>query len=364
MSKQLQIGVVGTSGYADWMHLRAITSHPHANLAAICGRNRDRAQELAEKYDIAHVFTDYHQMIGEADLDVLAVVTPDDLHFPVTMMALDSGLHVLCEKTLALTVDQAKKLYVKAEEVGVKHMTYFTWRWWPPFQYLHRLIQEGFLGQQFFCEFRYLGGYGRTPMYQWKWDRRRGLGSLGDLGSHMIDMAHWMLGDIVQVSANLETFIIRPGPEGQTLDAANDSALLTVKFQNGCQGVINVSAVAHLGDRGQQFQIFLYGEDGTLELESNFEGYTIRGARSDEEQIRPLAVPDDILQGIDATSSVFDQFDQIFMKRSVGTRLFIDAIVNDLDVRPSFYDGLKAQTVIDAAIESDQSRCWVDLKSR
>jgi hypothetical protein len=90
-------------------------------------------------------------------------------------------------------------------------------------------------------------------------------------------------------------------------------------------------------------------------------GYVVRGARSDEERIRPLAIPDDILNGIDPNSPVFQQFKQVFRERSVGSRLFIDAIVDDRAVSPSFYDGFRAQEVIEAAIESDKKECWVSL---
>jgi predicted dehydrogenase len=179
----------------------------------------------------------------------------------------------------------------------------------------------------------------------------------------MIDLAQWWIGDIVKVNAHLPVFIERPGLEGQPLDPANDSALLTLKFKDGSQGAIHVSAVAYLGDRGQECQVILHGEAGTLEMDLNFrDGYVVRGARSDEEQIRPLTIPADILNGIVPDSPLDDQFDQIFTKQSAGSRLFIDAIINDRAITPSFYDGLKAQEVIDAAIESDRQGCWVSLE--
>ena len=363
MAKQISVGVVGTSWYADLMHLPAVKSHPQAKLVAVCGRNGDRAQEMADKYDIPKVFTDYQEMIDKGGLDALIVAIPDDLHYPVTMAALDAGLHVLCEKSLALTLEHAKEMYAKAEDIGVKHMTYFTWRWVPPFQYLRRLIEEGYLGQHFYTQIQYVGAFGRTPKYQWKWDRSRGLGTLGDQSVHMIDMAHWLVGDIAKVNAHLSTFITRPGIEEQPLDPTNDSALLTLKFKDGSQGVIYAASIAHLGQRGQQFQIILYGAAGTLELDFNFgEGYVVRGAKSDEGQIKPLAIPVDILNGINPNGPFMAQLKQVFTEQNVGTRLFIDAIVNNRAVSPSFYDGLKAQEVIETAIESDQRECWISLQ--
>lgn len=360
MSHRIAVGVVGTSWYADFMHLPALKSHSHADLVAICGRRRDRADEMAAKYEIPHVFTNYQEMIERGRVDALVVATPDDLHYPVTMAALSAGLHVLCEKPLALTMEHAQTMYERADEAGVTHMTYFTWRWFPPFQYLQRLINEGYLGQCYSCHFRFIGGYGRNGHYGWKWDRQRGLGILGDLGVHMIDMAQWLIGDIEKVTAHLPTFVERPGSDGQSIDPTNDSALLALKFTDGGQGSIYVSAVAHLGGRRHEIQILLHGEAGTLELEfTGGGGYVVRGARSDEEHITPFTIPQDILNGVNPDAPIGEQLHQVFTEQPVGSRLFIESILAKREVSPSFYDGLKAQQVIEAALEADRRECWV-----
>lgn len=363
MSRRVRVGIVGTSWWADMMYLPALKSHPQAELTAICGRNRARAEEMAKKYEIPQVFTDYQTMIEQAGIEALIVAIPDDLHYPVTMAALNAGLHVLCEKPLAFTLGQAREMVERAEVARVKHMTYFTWRWLPVFQYLKRLIQEGYLGRCTYSQFRYVGGYGRSGNYHWKWDRQRGLGILGDLGVHMIDMARWCLGDIAKVSAHLPAYIARPDATGQPLDAANDAALLMLKYQDGSQGVIQVSAVAHTGDRGLECQVVLYGEGGTLEVDLHLDGgYVIRGTRSAEKQINRLTIPDEIMQGVDQDSSLDVQFNRIYLEQAVGSRLFIDAILNDQPLSPSFYDGLQAQAVIEAALEADRRECWVSVE--
>jgi predicted dehydrogenase len=360
--KKIRVGVVGTSWYADLMHLPAVKSHAQAELSAICGRNRERASEMAAKYDIPQVFTDYQEMIARGGLDALIVSTPDDLHYPVTMAALDKGLHVLCEKPIASSAVEAQEMYEKAIGAGVKNMTYLSWRWFPPFQYLHQLMAEGYLGQCYYAQFRFVGSYGRDGKYGWKWDRTRGLGILGDLGVHMIDMAHWLIGDIATVNAHLASFVQRPGLDGRPLDQSNDSALMIMKFKEGGQGVIQVSAVAHLGNRGMEFQIVLYGQAGTLELSFiQGESYVVRGARSDEADIKPLPIPGHILNGVNPDTPFLKQVEQIFTQQSVGTRSFIESILDDTAASPSFLDGLKAQKVIDAAIEADRRACWVSV---
>ncbi len=160
--------------------------------------------------------------------------------------------------------------------------------------------------------------------------------------------------------ADLATFVERPGAEGQEPVPANDSALLTLQFGNGAQGIVQASAVAHQSDRSIELSVVLHGDAGTLEAGPIFSGAeasaTIRGARHDEEQFRLLAVPDQNRQNLDQAD-----FMDPFVKQSAGPRLFIDAILNDQAVSPNFYDGLKVQEVIDAALESHQSGTWVSL---
>jgi predicted dehydrogenase len=306
------------------------------------------------------VFTDYGELIQKGNLDAIVVASPDDLHYPMTMDALEAGLHVLCEKPMALNAQHAREMYEKAEGAGVKHMVLFTHRWKPHFRYLRRLVDQGFIGRCFHAQFRFLGGYGRQPEYMWRFDGRRANGILGDLGAHLIDFARLYVGEIAKVHAHLATFVERPGAEGQEPVPANDSALLTLQFDNGAQGTVQASAVAHQGDRDVELSVVLHGDAGTLESAWIYSGTeasaTVRGARHDEEQFRLLAVPDQMRQNVDEADFVGP-----FVKQSAGPRLFVDAILDDRPVSPNFYDGLKVQEVIDAALESHQSGTWVSL---
>ena len=358
MSERVRVGVVGTSWFADLLHLPSLKSHPQVELSAICGRNRTRAEEMAEKYAIPQVFTDYREMIAHGNLQALVVVTPDDLHYPITMAALDARLHVLCEKPLALHADHAKAMYEKAEAIGVKHMVFFTYRWLPMYRYVRQLIEQGYIGRCYHCHIQYLSSYGRTPQYLWRFDKQHSNGILGDLGPHMIDLAHWYVGDIAHVSGQISTFVERPGAHGQHLDAANDAALLNLQFVNGAQGMIQVSAVAHVGEQGDAQSICLYGEQGTLEATFDFTlaGIEIRGMRNGDPQWSILPIPDELWGDTDRSDTV-----DPFMKQSVGARLFIDSIIGNHAVTPTFYDGYKAQLVIDAALKSHEQRQWVAL---
>ena len=358
MSHRVRVGVVSTSNWADRAHLPALKSHPRADIAAICGRNRVRAEEMANKYDVPRVFTDYREMIERGNLDALIVAVPDDLHYSVTMDALDAGLHVVCEKPLALNVEQARAMYEKAQAARVKHMVFFTWRWMPHFQYLKELVDAGHVGVPLVFHGEFLMGYGWDGEYRWRFDRRRANGVLGDLGSHMIDFARWYMGDISRVSSHLATFASPANTAAALCEPANDSVLLMLEFENGSQGMIHVSVTAHVGERRADRQIRLYGRSGTLESHFGDSGAEIRGVRQDEGPFRVLPVPDRIWGDVDRNYPF-----GVLTRQPVGDRLFIDAILEDRPLSPSFHDGLKVQEVIEAAVESHTSGRWVSVAS-
>lgn len=351
MPSEIRIGVVGTSWWADLMHLPSIKSHPQAQLSAICGRNRERAAEMAAKYGIPLVYTDYHEMVAGAGLDAVVIATPDDLHYPITMAALDAGLHVMCEKPLANDASQTHALYEKAEAAGVKHGVFFTWPWLPHFQQMQRLVDGGYVGRPYHCSLSQLGGYGRDADYMWRFDARRTNGILADLGSHVIQFARLYMGEIARVSAALADCVERTPEAGRSLQPANDAASLVVEFESGALGTIQVSGVAHCADRLGEQHCVIHGAAGTLESAWNFESAQLRGARASDETFTDLAS--------EAQTGLFD----LFCTEPVGDRLFIDAILQDMPFTPSFFDGWRVQQVIDAALQSHREGRWVAIAS-
>jgi predicted dehydrogenase len=156
MSDRVRVGIVGTSGYPEFIYLPVLSQHQNVEVVAICGRNETRAAEVAAKYGVPHVFTDYRRMIEQAALDAIVIATPDDLHYPMAMDALSAGLHVLGEKPMALNAQQAKEMLEAAERAAVKHMIMFSWRFFPHYGYMQKLIADGFVGQAYNFHIRFL----------------------------------------------------------------------------------------------------------------------------------------------------------------------------------------------------------------
>ena len=361
MSERVRVGIIGTSEWADFMYLSSLHEYPQADLVAICGRNQEHAQEMAAKYNIAQVFTDYKAMIDQAGLDMIVIGAPDDLHHEIAMQAFEAGLHVLCDKPLAFSLQQARDMLDAAQKSHQKHMVLFTYRYYPFFRYVHDLLTDGLIGRCYHCEFRYLMGYARQPQYFWRIDQERANGALGDLGVHMIDMARWLVGDVKRVSAQSGVFVVRNGVDGEPLNPANDSSSLLVEFENGSQGFIHASLVAHLGDRFMQQQVKLYGEGGSLEIDIQYRAdeaqVDLFVARDPGEQFEQLQVPASYWGDVDRS----DTF-AVFRQQSFGCRAFVDAILEDRQITPDFLDGYKAQQVIEAASQSGATGQRVNIK--
>ena len=134
---------------------------------------------------------------------MIVISVPDDINHEMAIVAIDEKLYVLCEKPRVVTLLQTREMYERAKAAGVKHITFFTYRWVSIMRYLHRLTTDAYLGDPVSAEFHFIAGFGHSAGYRWRFDARRCLGFLGNFGSHIIDLARWYFGDIGSVSAHL-----------------------------------------------------------------------------------------------------------------------------------------------------------------
>jgi predicted dehydrogenase len=365
MPEQVRVGMIGTSWYADSLHLPSLISHPNAVVTALCGRNETRASELAHKFNIPNVYTDYRALIDANVVDAVVIAVPDDLHYPMTLAAVDAGLHVVCEKPLALNAAHAREMAEKADAAGVKHMTFFTLRWFQHTQFVKELVESGAVGNSTHCQISYVHGNARQPQYRWRLDGERSNGILGDLGSHLIDLARWLNGDIVRVAAHLANHVQRFHEDGRPVVPTNDAALLNVEFANGSQGIIHTSSVVHTGGRGMEQHITLYGDQGTVEADFSFGNFgsgggsnmAVRTAKAPEGLFTDRAIPAHIWGDVPP-----DQNTEVFNRMPAGDRYFIDCILHNRPVTPSLWDGVAVQEIMDAAITSHNTGQWVNVR--
>ncbi|MCE7989046.1 MAG: gfo/Idh/MocA family oxidoreductase, partial [Caldilinea sp. CFX5] len=236
------------------------------------------------------------------------------------------------------------------------------WRWLPHYRYLRDLIAQGAVGRLYHAQFHFMAGNGRNPAYAWRFDPQRASGALGDYGSHMIDLARFLVGDIARVNARLATHAPRNGLDGRPRYGAYDAATLLIEFLYGGQATIAVSAVARTHDPALEHAVVLHGEAGSLTM--TFGLFTappkVQLATGDN-GFQELAIPDHYRLGLEPAQPVGPQMGALFSQAGMGSRSFVDAILAGQTVAPSFYDGWQTQRVIDAALTSHESGGWAEV---
>lgn len=356
----VRVGLIGTSWWADAMYMPPLAAHPAAEVVAVCGRNADTTAAFADRWDVPNRFLDPARLLDSVDLEAVIVATSNDSHHDLTMAALDRGLHVLCEKPLAQNVAQATAMAARAAETGAITLVPFTYHYMPSNRWVKRLVLDGYVGTPYHVNLRYYTGYASDPGYSWRFDREiAGSGVIGDLASHWIHLARWLLDDTeTSVSALTASFVERePRPDGSRYEQAEDSAVLTVRYASGAYGVLQVSAVCWEGTPfGQTHHLEVHGDSGTIYATCDWDTVQeVRGVRRGEPgPPRLLPIPDDIWGG-SRRDTVHNTYRDVFRESEAMTRGWITAIVEGRHVRPDFGDGLAVQRVVDAAVESAAS---------
>ena len=365
--KLVSVGMVGTSWWADAMHLPALDSHPAATVAAICGRNRENAKTLADAWRIPRVYSDYRAMIEAGGLDAIVISTPNHLHYPITMLALERGLHVLCEKPIALSYAQAREMAQLADAKGLKHMTPFTYSFMPTARYIKELIDGGYLGEPYHLNLRYYTGFARAGDYQWRFDARMaGAGVVGDIGSHFLYLAEMFYGEISAITCRLSHRVPRPptDPGGQAYEVVDDSCMIMAEFANGAAGMLHCTALCYEGTPfGQTHHMEFHGSAGTLYSYTDWDKIQqVKGARVGEGMPRDMPIPAHIW-GQARRDTVHNTYRDIFRREDFMIRAFISGIIDDRAVQPDFHDGARVQRLITAAVQSHRRGQRVEIAS-
>ena len=351
-AKKVNVGIVGHGFWTEAMYLPAFAKHPYSIVTAICGRNGERTKAFAEEQNIPHYFTNYEEMYASDLIDAVVISTGNKTHYDMTMKALDAGLHVLCEKPLAMNVAEANEMTQKAEEAGLKCLVPFTYRFMPAERYLKQLIDNGYIGKPYNLNMRYYTGYGRDGNYMWRFDlEEAGAGAVGDIGSHFMYLAYWYYGEIESVMCQLSYLVERePRPDGNNdYVRADDGASILLQFKNGAQGVIVASTVLYEDSPfGQTHHKEFHGSDGTLYSLNDWDTIQeVRGAKVGEGMIKTLPIPDNIWGNV-RRDTVHNTYRDVFREQDFMARGWINDILNDTVSSPSFADAVYIQRIIAA----------------
>ena len=237
---------VGMLGYAFMgkAHSRALLALQHLDvplrpeLVSICGRNREKLEEARARWGWAEAVTDWREQVADERIGLFSNGGPNAVHADATIAAARAGKHLLCEKPLALSADEAHRMWSEAERTGVVHMTGFNYRFVPAVRLARELLQSGELGEVVHFRARYLQSWGwEADEGAWRFDRAEaGTGAIGDLGAHIVDLARYLAGEVAAVSAVVSTFV--PGRQ------VDDHFAATVEFESGAVGTLEASRLA------------------------------------------------------------------------------------------------------------------------
>ena len=237
-------------------------------LVAICGRSEERVREAAQRWGYEGYYTDWHDLVSDSDVQVVINGAQAYMHLEPSLAALAAGKHLLCEKPLAATLAEARKLRDAARTSSVVSMTGLNYRFVPALRLARDIVQSGVLGQVNLCRGHYLNESRRdpaTPAFGGG-PEVRGRGPLNDVGSHLIDLARFLVGEIEAVSGKVVTHITpRPSPTipGAMEDVPQEDAFhFVAEFANGATGILEGASIAT--GRKNQLVIELNGARGSL----------------------------------------------------------------------------------------------------
>lgn len=259
MKKKLRLGIIGCGGIANGKHMPALKKIDEVEMVAFCDIIKERAEKAAEEYGVpgAKVYEDYNEMLKNENLDVVHVCTPNNIHAPASVAAMEAGCHVMCEKPMAKNVEQAQQMLDAQKRTGKKLTIGYQNRFTPENLYLHEACQNGDLGDIYYAEAEAIR---RRAVPTWGVfidEEAQGGGPLIDIGTHALDLTLWHMNnyEVKSVKGSVYRKLAdqtRTGnawgdwdPEKYT---AEDSAFGFVTMKNGATIIVKSSWAINLAE--------------------------------------------------------------------------------------------------------------------
>jgi predicted dehydrogenase len=358
----VRVAIIGAGAVSDYHHVPALRLDPRAELVAACDADSSLLEKRWADWGITKGSTDYQAICADPEVDAVIIATPNFTHRPIAEAATKAGKHVMCEKPLGLNAGEVRAMYEAARDAGVVHMTAFTYRFAPSMRYMRHLLRSGSLGApRHFRSQRFLD----WPETSWGWRQykaKAGAGDLFDMTIHRIDFALDLLGPLERVCGAVARLAPRTeAPDGTPCPPSDvdDWSCLIGEFASGAVGVWEGTTLAKgygLKGFGHEWAeingsegsaVYRLHEPNTILLGKT--GQDLAPVPVPEEFLKPPGSPRDPRQGEPATVFRYDLAWE-----------FVSAIVERRPAVPSFRDGLNAQVVADAVLESHARRTWVE----
>ena len=374
--QQIGVGVVGC-GFMGKVHSNAYLKIPYSfaspaaipRLHAICGRNAARTEEAARRLGYEGWYSDWKELVRDPQVGIVDVCTPDNEHGGPSIAAAEAGKHMICEKPLAMTVAEARSMAEAARKAGVKNMLCHNYRFIPAVRLARDLIDKGALGTIYHFRAVYLQEVGHDPAAPledcWYASGTKS-GVLLGIGSHVIDMARFLVGEFRTVSGLLKTWnTSRTNRAGKTETVkADEGNLALVEFASGAAGTIETSGVATGRKNEQMWEINGSRGSMTFDLESpnHLQVYT-DGAAKEIRGFSNVSVtdPGHPLQTLYLPPGHNAGWEYGHVH---ALHHFLDCVANNKPVAPygaTFEDGYRIQVIMKAIADSSTSGRRIEL---
>lgn len=353
------IAMIGCGGIALANHLPGFAlCGEKARVVALCDTDAAVLDRAATQTGVGRTFSDYRQAVEHEGVDAVVIATPNASHAPIALAACAVGKHVLCEKPIAMSHGEAVRMLHAAEHANVRHMTAFTYRFVPAMRYIAHLVASGAVGRPYHFRATRLQDWGVRALGWRQVKRLAGTGEMGDMLSHRVDFAHLLMGDIRRLVADTRRFLDDRGGQPSDLE---DWAAILAQFASGATGVLESSKLATGRGEGGRSRDYceVNGSEGTLVYLLDRPHEVQLGERGGA-GLRTVPVPDEFLTWPGSPRDPRGG-DPLVTFRYDQDVEFVHAILEQRPCNPSFADGAKVQAVIDAALEAQRSRRWVEV---
>jgi predicted dehydrogenase len=370
---EIGVGVIGT-GFMGACHAQAFLAAGPLFEPALLPRlelvadvTADLAGRCARRFGFRRATADWRELVRDPAVGVVSITSPNALHKEMALAALAAGKHVWCEKPLAIGAADASELAEAAGRAGVVTLVGYNYLRSPALQWVRRIVERGEIGNPTTFRAGFDEDYLASPEASFLWRCERaaaGTGTLGDLGSHAVSLARFLLGDVVEVCADLTTTIPRrplPGPRagGERQVENEDVAHALLRFASGCIGTLATSRVAWGRKNGLDLE--LHGTRGAVRFTQerfNEVQLFLAGERDERNGFRtiltgPAHPPYARFNPAPGHGLGFNEL------KVAEAALLLEAIAGKAAAYPDFREGAAIEAVLDAMVESAAQRRWV-----
>ncbi|MDP4552385.1 Gfo/Idh/MocA family oxidoreductase [Alkalihalobacillus macyae] len=341
--KKLQVGVIGCGSIAQHRHLPEYAANKQIEIAAVCDIVKTRADEIAALYG-AVSYESVEELLQNKEIDAVSVCTPNYLHAPISIAALKAGKHVLCEKPMATSREDAEQMIEAARESGKKLMIAHNQRFVPSHAKAREILASGEVGKVY--SFRTAFGHPGPEAWSvdgkdsWFFEKEKAfIGAMGDLGVHKTDLIRYVLGEeIVEVGSFVET----SAKEFATVD---DNAVCILKSESG---IIGTLAASWAYTAKEDNSTIIYAEKAILRLEDDPVNSLVVQYQTGEIVKYELGGIQSNDEGGQSNSQVIDRF--------------VDSIESDKESPVSGLEGMNSLQVVLAALESNETKKLISLR--